>query len=139
MKFKRQRRDNDEINVIPMIDVVFFLLIFFMLATTFTKETHLSISLPEADGQSSEANSQQIEIVINSIGSYMVNGKSLVNNKIETLMSAIREVSGGINTLPLIITADASTPHQFVVTAMDASGQLGFTHLSISTTKKEQD
>jgi biopolymer transport protein ExbD len=62
-----------------------------------------------------------------------------VNNKIETLMSAIREVSGGINTLPLIITADANTPHQFVVTAMDASGQLGFTHLSISTTKKEQD
>ncbi len=139
MKFKRQRRDNDEINVIPMIDVVFFLLIFFMLATTFTKETHLSISLPEADGQSSESNSQQIEIVINSIGSYMVNGKSLVNNKIETLMSAVREVSGGLNTLPLIITADANTPHQFVVTAMDASGQLGFTHLSISTTKKEQD
>jgi len=139
VKFKRQRRDNDEINVIPMIDVVFFLLIFFMLATTFTKETHLSISLPEADGQSSESNSQQIEIVINSIGSYMVNGKSLVNNKIETLMSAVREVSGGLNTLPLIITADANTPHQFVVTAMDASGQLGFTHLSISTTKKEQD
>jgi biopolymer transport protein ExbD len=122
-----------------MIDVVFFLLIFFMLATTFTKEAHLSISLPEADGQSGEANAQQIEIIINSIGSYIVNGKSLVNNRLETLMSAIREVSGGVNTIPLIITADANTPHQFVVTAMDASGQLGFTHLSISTTKKEQE
>ncbi len=137
MKFKRQSDSADEINLTPLIDVVFLLLIFFMVSTTFTKETHLNIALPEANGEKSPDKAKQIEIVINSLGSYSVNGKSLVNKKIDTLMAAIDTVSGGDKSLPLIITADANTPHQSVVTAMDASGQLGFVNLSITTKKPD--
>ncbi len=116
-----------------MIDVVFLLLIFFMVSTTFTKETHLQVDLPEATGDRSQEEQKQIEILINADGSYAINGKNLVNKQIDTLKAALKETSAGETKLPLVITADAKTPHQAVVTAMDAAGQLGFVHLSITT------
>lgn len=134
MKFRRQVRTEDSINVTPLIDVVFLLLIFFMVSTTFTKETHLKIDLPEATGEASPEDDNRIEILINAEGGYAVNGESLVNKKFNTLKNALEKVSAGDNQKPLTITADANTPHQAVVTAMDAAGQLGFVHLSITTT-----
>ncbi len=104
-----------------------------MVSTTFTKETHLDIDLPEATGEPVADKKEQIDILINVDGGYAVNGQSLVNKKLMTLRSAIEEVSGGDHEIPLIITADAQTPHQAVVTAMDAAGQLGFSKLSITT------
>lgn len=139
MKFRRQRVEEEGVNLTPLIDVVFLLLIFFMVSTTFTKETHLSIDLPEAVGQPSEENPRQIEILISVDGSYSVNGKALVNNKIETLKSAIDKLSDGDKKIPMVITADAKTPHQSVVEAMDAAGQSGFTQLSITTRQPEAD
>ncbi len=133
MKFRRQSRDEDNVNLTPLIDVVFLLLIFFMVSTTFTKETHLEIDLPEATGDAVAADSQQIEILINAEGGFAINGESVINKKLATLMSAIEKVSAGDTDLPMIITADANTPHQAVVTAMDAAGQLGFVKLSITT------
>lgn len=139
MKFRRQRVDEEGVNLTPLIDVVFLLLIFFMVSTTFTKETHLSVDLPEAVGQPSKENPKQIEILIAADGSYSVNGQALVNNKIETLMSAIDKVSEGDKKIPMAITADAKTPHQAVVEAMDAAGQSGFVHLSITTRQPEKE
>jgi biopolymer transport protein ExbD len=133
MKFRRQSRDLEPMNLISLIDVMFFLLIFFMLSSTFTKETHLSVELPKAVGEASTDQKKQIEILISDQGSFSVNGKSLVNNEIETLKSAMTKVALGKTNLPLLVTADAKTPHQYVVTAMDAAGQLGFTKLSITT------
>ena len=133
MKFQRQKIDHDGVNLTPLIDVVFLLLIFFMVSTTFTKETHLSVDLPEAVGNPSSENPKQIEIVIAADGSYSVNGRALINNKLDTLKSAIEKTAEGDNQLPLVITADAKTPHQAVVEAMDAAGQLGFVRLSITT------
>ncbi|MEJ2417206.1 MAG: biopolymer transporter ExbD [Exilibacterium sp.] len=133
MKFRRQKSDENGINLTPMIDVVFLLLIFFMVSTTFTKETHLQVDLPEASGDRPQEEQKQIEILINADGSYAINGKSLVNKQIDTLKAALKETSGGETKMPLVITADAKTPHQAVVTAMDAAGQLGFVHLSITT------
>ncbi|MEJ2444029.1 MAG: biopolymer transporter ExbD [Exilibacterium sp.] len=133
MKFRRQKSDENGINLTPMIDVVFLLLIFFMVSTTFTKETHLQVDLPEATGDRPQEEQKQIEILINADGSYAINGKSLVNKQIDTLKAALKETSGGETKMPLVITADAKTPHQAVVTAMDAAGQLGFVHLSITT------
>lgn len=138
MKFQRQKIEQDGVNLTPLIDVVFLLLIFFMVSTTFTKETHLSVDLPEAVGQPSVENPKQVEILIAADGSYSVNGKALVNNKRETLGSAVQQVSEGDNKLPLVITADAKTPHQSVVEAMDVAGQLGFTRLSITSRQPEQ-
>lgn len=138
MQFRRQPRENDSVNLTPLIDVVFLLLIFFMVSTTFTKETHLSIDLPEAEGEPSEdAARAPIDIVITAEGAYSVNGRSLVNSKIATLKSALEKVSEGDSQLPLTITADAQAPHESVVRAMDAAGQLGFVHLSITTRRPE--
>ena len=134
MKFSRRVRQEVEVNLTPLIDVVFLLLIFFMVSTTFTKETHLSIDLPEASSQSSRAADLQIEISITREGSFAINGVALINREQNTLRAAKEKVSEGDTAIPLVITADSATPHQSVVTAMDVAGQLGFSHLSITTT-----
>lgn len=139
MKFRRQKNEEDGVNLTPLIDVVFLLLIFFMVSTTFTKETHLSLDLPEAEGEPQAAQKSQIEILINADGSYAINGQNLVNKKLTTLKNALEKTADGDMDKPLIISADAKTPHQAVVTAMDAAGQLGFVHLSITTRSPEAD
>ena len=133
MKFRRQRRDEVGVNLTPLIDVVFLLLIFFMVSTTFTRETQLSIDLPEASGQPQETADERIEILIDEGGSYRVNGQPLVDARLRTLQAAIYKISAGDTTLPMVITADAQAAHESVVRAMDAAGQMGFVHLSITT------
>ena len=137
MKFRRQSRELEGMNLISLIDVMFFLLIFFMLSSTFTKETHLGVELPEATGEQSVDHKQQIEIVISEQGSYSINGQSLVNNEADTLKAALQKTAEGKTDLPLLITADGKTPHQSVVTAMDVAGQLGFVKLSITSRQPE--
>ncbi|MBN7798405.1 biopolymer transporter ExbD [Parahaliea mediterranea] len=138
MKFRRQRREEVGVNLTPLIDVVFLLLIFFMVSTTFTRETQLSIDLPEASGEPGEAPERQVEIMIDEAGHYRVNGQKLVDARLRTLQAAIYKISAGDTTLPMVITADAQASHQSVVRAMDAAGQMGFVHLSI-TTRQPQD
>ena len=138
MKFQRQRREEVNVNLTPLIDVVFLLLIFFMVSTTFTKETHLEVDLPEAaEATQLEEQPQTVDIIISAEGTFSVNGQPLINTQAETLRIAILKVLGDQTSLeqkpPLIVTADAKTPHQFVVTAMDVAGQLGFDKLSITT------
>lgn len=133
MKFRRQRLDDVNINLTPLIDVVFLLLIFFMVSTTFTRETQLSVDLPEAQGLPKETQQEEIEILIDEGGRYRVNGQGLVDNRMRTLQAAIYKISAGDTTMPMIITADAQAAHQDVVRAMDAAGQMGFVHLSITT------
>ncbi|UTF60918.1 biopolymer transporter ExbD [Gilvimarinus sp. DA14] len=137
MQFRRQSREEDSINLTPLIDVVFLLLIFFMVSTTFTKETHLEIDLPEAVGEASTDTPEPLEIVVNVEGNYAIDGKSLVNNQSATLKAAITELAGENTDQPLIITADAKAPHEAVVRVMDAAGQLGFVNLSITTRRPE--
>ncbi|MCB1847627.1 MAG: biopolymer transporter ExbD [Halieaceae bacterium] len=137
MKFRRQRREEVGINLTPLIDVVFLLLIFFMVSTTFTRETQLNIDLPEAEGKLADPSPNQIEILIDEQGGYRVNGQGLVDNRARTLQAAIYKLSAGDTTLPMIITADAQAAHQYVVRAMDAAGQMGFVHLSITTRQPE--
>ncbi|BFM20468.1 ExbD/TolR family protein [Gilvimarinus japonicus] len=139
MQFRRQPREEDSINLTPLIDVVFLLLIFFMVSTTFTKETHLEIDLPEAVGEAANNAEDPLEIIINAAGEYAVNGQSLVNSKAATLRSALTEVGGGDTSQALIITADAKAPHESVVRAMDSAGQLGFVNMSITTRHPEQE
>ncbi len=133
MKFRRQHREDIGVNLTPLIDVVFLLLIFFMVSTTFTRETQLSIDLPEAQGKPKEATEQQIEILVDESGNYRVNGEALVDGSMRTLQAAIYKISAGDTTLPMTISADAQAAHEDVVQAMDAAGQMGFVHLSITT------
>lgn len=133
MQFRRQTKNQEDINLTPLIDVVFLLLIFFMVSTTFTKETHLKLDLPEAEGQALPASVEKIEILIAADGNYAVNGESLVNSQLKTLLAAIEQKSQGNNELPFIITADANVPYEKVVQVMDAAGRLGFSKLSMTT------
>lgn len=133
MKFRRQPREDVGVNLTPLIDVVFLLLIFFMVSTTFTRETQLSIDLPEASGKPRDEAEQGIEILVDEAGNYRVNGEALIDRRMRTLQAAIYKISAGDTTLPLIISADAQAAHQAVVQAMDAAGQMGFAHLSIIT------
>ena len=89
MKFKRKIREELPINITPLIDVVFLLLIFFMVTTTFTRETRLMVNLPEADATPSEALPDQVEITVSRNGTYTINGRPLVNSEITTLMQGL--------------------------------------------------
>ncbi|WP_151669932.1 ExbD/TolR family protein [Nitrincola schmidtii] len=134
MKFSHQQQEPLTINLTPLIDVVFLLLIFFMVTTTFTRETQLEVSLPEASSaQAASQEQERIDILINADGQYSVNGQALVNTQPETLRRAVIELAGEQRKIPYVITADAQTPHQAVVSAMDVAGQLGFSQLRITT------
>ena len=137
MKFKRTLREELSINITPLIDVVFLLLIFFMLTTTFSRETRLLINLPEATADIAESQSPQIEITVARGGSYTINGRALINSRIETLMRGLELESGGDLNVPIILVADAEATHQSVVTAMDAISQSGFTRMNIATQYSE--
>jgi biopolymer transport protein ExbD len=139
VNLRPRRREDPEIGLTPLIDVVFLLLIFFMVSTTFSRETELRIELPEASAEFTEAREQSLELTIDAHGNYYVGDRALVNNRVETLKRALAEAGGdSAGERPLHISADASTPHQAVVTAMDAAGQMGFVQLSI-TTKQPAD
>lgn len=137
MKFPRQPVEPAEINLTPLIDVVFLLLIFFVVSTTFTSKRELTLELPEATAEAAVEATVQVEIEISADGEYAVNAQRLVNRSGDTLRKALADASRGNTKLPLIINADANTPHQAVVTAMDVAGQMGFTHLRIATRQPE--
>ncbi len=135
MKFKRSHREELELNLTPLIDVVFLLLIFFMVSTTFQKESEISLQLPRASDNPNATVADKIDVVINASGKFYVNDQELLSNDVASLQAALREVSGGDREMPLSIRADAQTPHQAVVIAMDAAAKLGMLRMSIATTK----
>jgi biopolymer transport protein ExbD len=105
-----------------------------MVSTSFVKQSQISISLPQADSAAIvEEVPDQIDIMITETGSFLVNGRELINSRVETIRNALQKVSGGNSNLPLTISADANAKHQDVVTAMDVAGRLGFTRISIAT------
>jgi len=131
VKFRRQKMDEVNINLTPLIDVVFLLLIFFMVTTTFKQSTELTIDLPTATSSDPvTVNSEQIEVVITSDGQYVINGLTLINGRANTLKLGLDEASKGNNQLPLIITADANSSYEMVIRVYDAATQLGFTKLA---------
>lgn len=141
MKFRRNRqRENVDINLASLIDVVFVLLLFFVVTTTFTRETQLRVELPEAASaeQALPDQGKLVEITISAEGVYSVNNHLLPKSDLATLSEAIERESGGDNKLPLAISADGKTPHQAVVTAMDAAGKLGFSQLRMTTVEAAQ-
>ncbi|WP_075185235.1 ExbD/TolR family protein [Teredinibacter haidensis] len=138
MQFKRQVKAEEQVNLTPLIDVVFLLLIFFMVSTTFTKETHLKIDLPEAAGALQVSKVDQIEVVIDAQGGFSVNGRALVNKQLSTLQAAIQEVSGDDTSIPFIITGDANTPYQNAISVMALAGKMGYTNLSLTAQEPEE-
>ncbi|MGR9045889.1 MAG: ExbD/TolR family protein [Gammaproteobacteria bacterium] len=137
MNFHRKKKDKLEISITPMIDVVFLLLIFFMVTTTFNRETALNIKLPQAEGSEPEKHLKEINLTIDADGVYYLAGedglsRQLVNQKKETLKQELLKLAGHTRSIPFIISADGNTPHKSVVTALDIAGQVGFKHITFA-------
>lgn len=119
------------INLTPLIDVVFLLLIFFMVSTSFTRHTQLAINLPEAEGEPAPESLQRLELSIDAAGGYRLNGEP-VDGDAQSLRRALRVAAGDRRDLPLTIAADGAAAHRRVVTALDAASALGFQQLTIA-------
>ena len=135
MKFVRQKENDISLDLTPLIDVVFLLLIFFMVSMTFDRETVLNVDLPEATGEHTETEVKVIDIQISVEGKYAINDQPLIDDELKTLKTAMTKISDGDTSIPLLISADRNAPHHAVVRAMDAAGQLGFSSLSIATSE----
>ena len=135
MNFKSRNAEEDvNINLTPLIDVVFLLLIFFMVSTTFDTTSQLKINLPEASQDQSVVPPQKLNLMIDAKGIFFLNSRELTNNKSATLKAALERTMDG-NKLPIVIQSDADSPVQSLVTAMDVVGQLGLSQVSIATTR----
>ena len=136
MRISSGRRDDDfEINVISLIDVMLTLLMFFVMTTTFVQHAQMKVTLPQASETAQEAPQNPLVVMVSSDSRYYVDNNEVLNPNVDNLKEAIGRVAGENREQPVILRADAMTPHQAMITAMDALGQLGFTHLSIATSR----
>jgi biopolymer transport protein ExbD len=133
MNLSPRRREDPELNLTSLIDVVLLLVIFFMVSTTFVEEGRLRVDLPKASNEPVRTVQDPIVITVTAQGSYRVNDRALVNNARETLAAAMKKVADGRGGVPVTIRADARASHQSVVTAMDVAARLGFTQVNIAT------
>ena len=133
-----RRHDDVEINVISLIDVLLTLLMFFVLTTTFVRHSRLQVTLPSASAQDRDLDAPALTVVVDRDGNFFIGSDPVAGTSVVALKAAIAEAAGaGNRDRQVTIRADAMTAHQNVVTAMDALGQLGFTHLAIATTPSE--
>jgi len=132
VNLRPRRRDHPRVELTPLIDVVFLLLIFFMVSTTFDKQTRLEVELPEAESvvQPQEDKPEQVDVVIDSKGRFFVNDRELVTHDVETLRRAIEKAADGNTDMPIVVSGDRSAPYQAAMTVLDAAGQLGMARLS---------
>lgn len=137
MRLRQRPREEPEINLIPLIDVMLFLLIFFVVSTTFTRNSGITLNLPEASPRPVEEQEAPIEVVVDAQGRYYVNDQLVVNKQIETVKKALQLAAKGKDHPALVISADASATHQSVVTALDAALQLGIVQVSLTTRQPE--
>jgi biopolymer transport protein ExbD len=134
MRIRDHRKDDEpEINMIPLIDVMLTLLIFFVITTTFDARSVLRLELPRADGQPAESQSKALSVLINADGRYFIGDREALRTDVESLKRTIAEVAGTDRDRGVLLRADGRTPHQAVVTALDALGQLGFRRIAIAT------
>lgn len=135
MRLGNSRRESDfEINVIPLIDVLLTLLMFFVLTTTFVRHASMQVDLPTASTDARATQARPLVVMIDQEGHYYVGGHEVLGQDEDTLKRAIESVAGDDRDRPVTLRADARSSHQAVVTAMDILGQLGFSRLSIATT-----
>lgn len=135
MRLGAARREDDfEINVIPLIDVMLTLLMFFVLTATFDQRSRLKVSLPQASESAEHSADTSLVVMIDREGRYYIDNNEVLNPGLDTLKEALARIGGDDHERMVTLRADGQAPHQAVVTAMDALGQLGFTHLSIATT-----
>lgn len=133
MRFRGLRRDEPEINLIPLIDVLLVVLIFLMVTTTYARFSELQINLPEAQGDSAKEVPAQINVGVDEQGGYAVNEVTVVNAGVEQLMQALHAAAGENKDPVVVISADAGATHQSVIRVMDAARRAGYPRVTFVT------
>ena len=133
MNFKSRQREELDINITPLIDVVFLLLIFFMVSTTFERESEINITLPEASEEIVDSKPDVIRIAIDANEKIYINDQPLVNSQLLTIREALRDAVKDAEDMPVVINADAEATHQSVIKVMDAARQLGLVKITFAT------
>ena len=139
MKFQPKQPEELDLNITPLIDVVFLLLIFFMVSTTFDHESEVNITLPKASKEIAQAKPDAINVAIDNESRIFINKKELVNSQISTIKEALYDISADLEDAPIIISADEETPYQMVIRTMDAARQLGLIKITFATRINEED
>ncbi|WAK00315.1 ExbD/TolR family protein [Methylobacter sp. YRD-M1] len=144
MNFHRKKREKVDIMLVSMIDVLFVLLLFFIVSTTFNRQTEVNVKLPEANGAEAETHEKMVTLIIDADGVYYLKGEDglpheLVNQSKDTLRQELQKIAAHSSQLPFIINADGKTPHQAVIAALDSAGQAGFTHISFATEESKTE
>lgn len=128
-----RKQDEPEINLVPLIDVILVLIIFFVITTTFDVRSTLQLQLPSASEQKASAPTQSLSVLVNADGRYFINDQEVLRTDVESVKQVIAQVAGDDREQPVLLRADARTPYQAVVTAQDALAQLGFRRIAIAT------
>jgi biopolymer transport protein ExbD len=134
----RTQTDDPEINLIPLIDVLFCLILFLVLTTSFNQRAALQLQLPQAQAGVLPDARPPLIVIVDVEGRYFVGNAEVARKDVGSLKAAIAQAAGADRTRPVVLRADGRTPHQSVITAMDAFGQLGFTRLQIATTPERK-
>lgn len=138
MKLQHHIKEDPNLDLTSLIDVIFLLLIFFMVSTTFEHQALLKVDLPEASEVEDRAEMpDSLDLVIDAEGRIFLNDQRLRDSEARTIRAAIEQAAGTRRDLPLILRADRETPHHYVVTSMDVAAQMGFSNLSIATDRTD--
>lgn len=134
MNFQRGKRHEDlEMNLVPLIDVLLVIIIFLVVSATFSRTSELQINLPTAEANVPQEKPLMIEVGVDASGKYVINGKGLANNTVADISSALQAAANGGKEPTIIISADANSTHQSVVNVMEASREVGYTHITFAT------
>ena len=133
MNFRSERRDEVDLDITPLIDVVFLLLIFFMVSTTFEHNSEINITLPSSSKSVTEKKPNAVNVSLYAQGNIYINGEVISNGQIETIKMALSDALVGLKEPPIIINADSNATHQSVVRIMDAASQLGLVKITFAT------
>ncbi len=139
MNFRKEKRDIVNLDITPLIDVVFLLLIFFMVSTTFEHNSEINITLPTSSKEVTQAKPDAVNIGLDAQGNVFINNKALINAQLETIKNALSEALVGLDETPIIISADADASHQSVVKVMDAARQLGLVRITFATQELQEE
>ncbi|QSX76068.1 biopolymer transporter ExbD [Lysobacter arenosi] len=135
----RAFEDGLEINLVPLIDVILVLIIFFVVTATFDARSVLKLELPRATGEPASDTSKSLIVLVNADGRYFVDDREVLRSDVESLKATIAEVAGNDRDRPVMLRADARTPYQAVVTVYDALGQLGFRKVMNATAPQTRE